>query len=461
MQKLYTNLPVHKKFDIFEWLVRNRNGHHYKIKHELNSMLFDLKILKTTIDQIEEEKKIPATLLWDAIEQSLAAAYKKEYGKRGQVIRAKLDQETGSVSFVQVKTVVDENSVRPALSEEEQERLRANPDLREAEKTEEEVKPRYDEEKHMFLDAAKLFKSNAALGDEIIFPLETPESDFGRIAAQTAKQVIIAKIREAERGITMNEYSDKEGEIIIGSVQKVDRGMIFVDFNKATGVIPKSEQIPGEFYKTGDRIKAYLYQVEDGPRGINLRLSRTHPRFIEALFGVESPEVAAGTVEIKSIAREAGARSKIAVHSNDENVDAQGACIGQKGVRVRSITEELHGEQIDIIPWSENASEYVSNSLAPARVIDITVNEETHQANVSVADDQLSLAIGKGGQNVRLAAKLTGWKIDIKGIKGEEVDETGTPLDEEGFKSITEFVNNEAALNTDESETKEEQEAAE
>lgn len=409
-------------------------------------MLFDLKILKATIEQIEEEKKIPAVTLWDAIEQSLAAAYKKDYGKKGQVIRASLDQDTGSVSFIQIKTVVDETTVRPALSEEEQEALQVNPELRDFEKTEEEVMPRYDEEKHMMLDAAKLFKTNAAIGDEIIFPLEQPEEDFGRVAAQTAKQVIVARIREAERGITMGEYSDKQGEIIIGSVQKVDRGMIFVDFNKATGVIPRQEQIPGEFYKTGDRIKAYLYQVEDGPRGINLRLSRTHPRFIEALFAGESPEVAAGTVEIKSIAREAGARSKIAVWSNDDSVDAQGACIGQRGIRVRSITEELHGEQIDIIPWSADSMEYVSNALAPARVIDIVVDEATHQANITVADDQLSLAIGKGGQNVRLAAKLTGWKIDIKGIKGEEVNEQGNPIDEEGFAPITDFVQHEAEL---------------
>lgn len=412
-------------------------------------MLFDLKILKATIEQIEEEKKIPAAALWEAIEQSLAAAYKKDYGKKGQVIRATLDQDTGSVSFVQVKTVVDETTVRPALTEDEQEALRANPSFRESEKTDEELMPRYDEEKHMLLDTAKMIKSDAKLGDEIIFPLEQPEEDFGRVAAQTAKQVIVQRIREAERGVVMGEYNDKQGEIIIGSVQKVDRGMIFVDFNRASGVIPRSEQIPGENYKTGDRIKAYLYQVEDGPRGINLRLSRTHPRFIEALFAAESPEVAAGTVEIKSIVREAGARSKIAVWSNDESVDAQGACIGQKGIRVRSITEELHGEQIDIIPWSPIAAEYVSNALAPARVLDITVNEDTHQANVTVADDQLSLAIGKGGQNVRLAAKLTGWKIDIKGIQGEEVKEDGQPIDEEGFQKIAAFVQNEAELTKD------------
>lgn len=418
-------------------------------------MLFDLKILKTTIEQIEEEKKIPAAALWDAIEQALAAAYKKEYGKKGQVIRSQFDQDTGSVVFTQVKTVVDESSVRPALTAEEQEKLHANPELRDQEKNEEEVKPRYDEEKHMFLDAAKLFKSNAQVGDEIIFPLESPESDFGRIAAQTAKQVIMQRLREAEKGIVMSEYTDKQGEIIIGSVQKIDRGNIFVDFNRATGVLPRAEQIPGETYKTGDRIKAYLYQVEEGPRGINLRLSRTHPRFIESLFAVESPEVASGVVEIKSIVREAGMRSKIAVHSNDENVDAQGACIGQRGVRVRSITEELHGEQIDIISWSANPAEYVSNALAPARVIDITVDEAAHAAKVTVADDQLSLAIGKGGQNVRLAAKLTGWKIDIKGIKGEEVDEQGSPIDEEGFKSITEFVNNEAELSKDSESTTE------
>lgn len=418
-------------------------------------MLFDLKILKTTIEQIEEEKKIPASVLWDAIEQSLAAAYKKDYGKKGQVIRAKLDQDTGTVSFVQVKTVVDDTTVRPALTPDEQEALRANPSFRESEKVDEELMPRYDEEKHMMLDAAKLFKSNAQLGDEIIFPLDTPEDDFGRVAAQTAKQVIVQKIREAERGIVMNEYTDKQGEIITGSVQKVDRGMVFVDFNKATGVIPRNEQIPGESFKTGDRIKAYLYEVEEGPKGINLRLSRTHPRFIEALFAVESPEVAAGTVEIKSIAREAGARSKIAVWSTDEGVDAQGACIGQRGVRVRSITEELHGEQIDIIPWSANPAEYVANSLAPARVLDITVNEEAHQANVVVADDQLSLAIGKGGQNVRLAAKLTGWKIDIKGIKGEEVVEEGTSGDNDGFQKISDFVVGDSST-TDSSEIVEE-----
>ena len=412
-------------------------------------MLFDLKILKATIEQIEDEKKIPASTLWEAIEQALAAAYKKDYGKKGQVIRAQLDQDTGTVTFTQVKTVVDENSVRPALSEEELEHLRAHPELREQEKSDEELMPRYDEEKHMMLEAARLFKSNAQIGDEIIFPLEQPEEDFGRVAAQTAKQVIVQRIREAERGIVMNEYTDKQGEIIIGSVQKVDRGNIFVDFNKATGVIPRAEQIPGEMYKTGDRIKAYLYQVEDGPRGINLRLSRTHPRFIESLFAAESPEVAAGTVEIKSIAREAGARSKIAVFSNDEGVDAQGACIGQKGVRVRSITEELHGEQIDIIPWSADPAEYVANSLAPARVLDISIDETTKQAQVAVADDQLSLAIGKGGQNVRLAAKLTGWKIDIKGIKGEDVNEEGTPIDEEGFTSITDYVQNEAELTAD------------
>jgi N utilization substance protein A len=419
-------------------------------------MLFDLKILKATIEQIEQEKKIPAAALWDAIEQSLAAAYKKDYGKKGQVIRAKLDQDSGAVTFTQVKTVVDESTVRPALTPEEQEALQANPALREAEKTDEELMPRYDEEKHMMLNAARLLKSNAQVGDEIVFPLEQPEADFGRVAAQTAKQVIMQRIREAERGVVIGEYSGKQGEIIIGSVQKVDRGLVFVDFNRATGVLPRNEQIPGEMYKTGDRIKAYLYQVEDGPRGVNLRLSRTHPRFIEALFAAESPEVAGGTVEIKSIAREAGSRSKIAVWSNDDSVDAQGACIGQKGIRVRSITEELHGEQIDIIPWSADAAEYVANSLAPARVIDISVDESTHQANVTVADDQLSLAIGKGGQNVRLAAKLTGWKIDIKGIKGEEVNEEGTPIDEDGFQKITAFVQNEAELTQDVPATSEE-----
>jgi N utilization substance protein A len=198
-------------------------------------------------------------------------------------------------------------------------------------------------------------------------------------------------------------------------VQKVERGNVYVDFNRATGILPAEEQIPGEFWERGRRVRAYLYSVEDSPRGINLRLSRTHPKFVEKLFAMEAPEIENGIVEIKSVAREAGARTKIAVHSNDDHIDAVGSCVGQKGTRVNTITTELSGEKIDIIPWSTDPKQFVSNSLSPAKVISIEIDEVEHKAIVEVSDDQLSLAIGKGGQNVRLAAKLTGWRIDIKG----------------------------------------------
>jgi N utilization substance protein A len=256
--------------------------------------------------------------------------------------------------------------------------------------------------------------SHSEVNDEIVFPLESKD-DYGRIAAQTAKQVIIQKIREAERTSIIDEYGTKEGEIVSGIVQKVERGNVYIDFNRATGILPAEEQIPGEYWERGQRIRAYLYSIEDTPRGINLRLSRAHPKFIEKLFAIEAPEIQNGIVEIKAVAREAGGRSKIAVHSSDEHIDPVGSCVGQKGTRVNTITGELSGEKIDVIPWSSDPKVFISNALSPAKVISIEINEEEHRAMVEVADDQLSLAIGKGGQNVRLAAKLSGWRIDIKG----------------------------------------------
>jgi transcription termination/antitermination protein NusA len=395
-------------------------------------MLFDLKVLHATLEQLEDEKKIPRAALLDALEQALAAAYKKDYGKKGQVVRCQFDSETGDMSFEQVKTVVDETLVRPELPEGE-EMLENEVDSEDPN----DERPRFDPEKHILIDDARRMKSDVTLGEELIFPLEIKE-DFGRIAAQTAKQVIIQRIREAEKGAVMNEYADRQGDIVSGIVQKVDRGMIFVDFQRATGVLPKNEQLPGEHYKTGDRIRAYLYLVEETPRGVYLRLSRSHPRFIEKLFALESPEIATGTVVIEAIAREAGSRSKIAVFSTDENIDPIGACVGQKGIRVATVISELHGEKIDIIPWSPDNHEFIARSLAPAKVIDIELKEAEHVAKISVADDQLSLAIGKGGQNVRLAAKLTGWKIDIQGIAGEEVLENGDPVDAVQFAETVE-----------------------
>ena len=383
--------------------------------------MLDLKTMKSALEQLEQERKIPREKIIDAIEQALAAAYKKDYGKKGQIIRNKIDIETGEMEFYQVKIVVDESLVRMTKEDDEEEEI-----------AEDDNRVRFNEEHHILLEDAKKIKSDVKLEEELIFPLEN-KNDYGRIAAQTAKQVIIQKIREAERTSIIDEYGTKEGEIISGVVQKVERGNVYIDFNRATGILPAEEQIPGEYFTRGQRIRAYLYSVEDTPRGINLRLSRTHPKFIEKLFTVEAPEIQNGIVEIKSIAREAGARSKIAVFSKDDHIDPVGSCVGQKGTRVNTITQELGGEKIDIIPWSEDPKTFVSNSLSPAKVVSIEIDEKEHKATVEVANDQLSLAIGKGGQNVRLAAKLTGWRIDIQG--DEKVLET---LEEEKEEEVVE-----------------------
>ncbi|MFA6353928.1 MAG: transcription termination factor NusA [Candidatus Paceibacterota bacterium] len=395
--------------------------------------MLDIKTFKSALEQLEEERKIPKAKILEAIEQAMAAAYKKDYGKKGQIIRAKFDMETGKTDFFQVKIVVDESIAILDTSTQPFHENKKGASHSHIDKIEGDLDERvhFNGEHHILLEDAKKIKKGAELNDEIIFPLEAKE-DYGRIAAQTAKQVIIQKIREAERTSIIDEYGTKEGEVISGIVQKVERGNVYVDFNRATGVLGAEEQIPGEYWTRGQRVRAYLFSVEDTQRGINLRLSRTHPKFIEKLFALEAPEIESGVVEIKGVAREAGARSKIAVYSNDEHIDPVGSCVGQKGTRVNTITTELSGEKIDIIPWSENPTQFVSNSLSPAKVISIEIDEKEHKAIVEVANDQLSLAIGKGGQNVRLAAKLTGWRIDIKGDEKEVVSTDGEKV--EGIK---------------------------
>lgn len=373
--------------------------------------MLDIKTFKSALEQLEEDKKIPKEKILDAIEQAMAAAYKKDYGKKGQIIRSKFDLETGKTDFFQIKIVVDETIVK--LEDEKEYHSVENED---------DERTRFNSEHHIMLEDAKIIKKGAELNDEIVFPLE-PKDDYGRIAAQTAKQVIIQKIREAERTSIVDEYGTKEGEIVTGIVQKVERGNVYIDFNRVTGILPAEEQIPGEYFQRGQRVRAYLHSVEDTPRGINLRLSRTHPKFIEKLFAMEALEIENGVVEIKSIAREAGSRSKIAVFSNDDHIDPVGSCVGQKGTRVNTITAELLGEKIDIIPWSEDPKQFISSALSPAKVLSIEVDEKEHKAVIEVTDDQLSLAIGKGGQNVRLAAKLTSWRIDIKGNGSEKKEE--------------------------------------
>lgn len=386
--------------------------------------MFDLKTINAVLSQLEEEKGLKKERILEAIEMSLASAYKKEFGKRGQIIKAIFDLDTGATEYSQIKKVVNKDDV--VILEEGE----SMPEVELAEGEEGPVK--YNEEQHIFVETAKMIKGGAEAGEEIVFPLET-KTEFGRIAAQAAKQTIRQQIRSAERDYLSEQFGDKIGEIVSGTVQRVERGNIYVDMEKAEGVIPFREQIRHEKYKTGDRIRAYLFDVEDGRGGIMLKLSRTHPKFLEKLFEIEVPEIASGIVEIKNIVREPGSRSKIAVISHDEDIDPTGALIGQSGSRVSTVKSELSGENIDIIEWSEDIQQYIEDSLAPAKVLDseIKENEESKEATVDVSDDQFSLAIGRGGQNVRLAAKLTGFKIDINNVESsdEEGDEKPAPED--------------------------------
>ena len=295
---------------------------------------------------------------------------------------------------------------------------------------EENPKVRFDEEKHIMIGSARLIKKDVELGEELIFPLE-PKDDFGRIAAQTAKQVIMQKIREAEKDSAMAEFRQMAGDVVMVHVQRFERGNLYVDLGRVTAIMPYEEQIPGERFKPGERIRALLLAVEETPRGIFLKLSRSHPDFLINLFAVEAPELQSGTVEVKAIAREAGARTKIAVHAVDTHIDPVGSLVGQRGVRVSTVMSELGGEKIDIIEWSPDQIDFIEDALSPAEVMNVTVETEPNEeddvrghAIAEVAADQQSLAIGGGGQNVRLAAKLTGWKIDIVSANtGEELAE--------------------------------------
>lgn len=386
--------------------------------------MFDLKIIHSVLDQLEEERGIPRAKVLEAIELALATAYKKEFGKRSQYVRAKFDMNTGSAVFEQVKVVVDDSKVFfPEEGDMEEEKTAADGS----------VKVRFNEEHHILLENAKRIKKDAKIDDELVFPLEA-QSDFGRIAAQTAKQVIIQKIREAEKVSVLGEFGQREGEIVTGSVQRVERGNIFIDMGRASGILPYEEQIPGEHYRQGEKVRMYLTRVEETPRGIFLRLSRSHPKFMTKLFEAEVPEIASGTVEVKAVAREAGARSKIAVFSNDEHVDPVGSMVGQRGVRVSTVMSELAGEKIDIIEWSPDAAKFIEDALSPAKVLSVKVNPEEVSAVVEVAEDQQSLAIGKGGQNVRLAAKLTGFRIDIRSVEGVKSADAAAEITNEEAK---------------------------
>jgi len=353
------------------------------------------------INQVCEEKGISKEKAMEVVEASLASAYKKEYGKKGQVIRVNFDEVSGDMKVFQIKTVAEEN-------DDEVE----NEELEEVTDEEKELKKKFNPDKNITVDDAEEYKKDPQIDDEIEIPLPS-KSDFGRIAAQTAKQVMIQKIREAEKEAVFDEFKDKEGEVVNGIVQRVEGRNVFIDIGKAVGILYPTEQIVGERYNIGQRLKVYIVKLDKDAKEASLILSRTSPDIIEKLFELEVPEIFSKTVEIKSIAREAGARTKVAVYSNEEGIDPVGSCVGQRGSRIQTIINELGGEKIDIIEWNDNASKYIQHALSPAKIARLDTNEEKKSAIAYVEEDQLSLAIGKQGQNVRLAAKLTGWKIDI------------------------------------------------
>ncbi len=330
------------------------------------------------MDQISKEKGISKDLLFEAIDLALVSAYKKNFGT-SQNVKVLIDKQNGEVQVYALKTVVEQ----------------VENDFLE-----------------ISLEDAKVINRNYEIGDTLENKV-TPRN-FGRIAAQTAKQVVVQKIREAERGNIFEEYVTRENELVTGLVQRKEKNNVYIDLGKTEAVLPSNEQVPVETYNLNDRIKCYILEVKKTTKGPQIILSRSHPGLVKRLFELEVPEIQTGVVEIKNISREAGSRTKLAVYSHDQNVDAVGACVGQRGQRVQTIVDELKGEKIDIIEWSEEPALLVSSALSPAKVIEVQIEKETGTAHVIVSDSQLSLAIGKEGQNARLSAKLTGWKIDIK-----------------------------------------------
>lgn len=348
------------------------------------------KDLLRTLKDLEKERGISKDTVFDAIETALLSGYKKNFGKISNV-SIEIDREKGDYKIFVEKTVVDHIN---------------------------------DKNLEIILEEAKSLNLNVEIGDTVKLEIK-PSKDFGRIAAQTSRQVILQKLREAERDSIFQEYYGRESDIVTGIVQRFNKGNIFVNLGKIEGVLTQNEQVSGENYKQGDRIKAVILEVKNTNKGASITLSRSHPNLVKRLFELEVPEIYDGIIEIYSISREAGSRTKIAVFSNNPNVDPVGSCVGNKGIRVKAIVDEIGGEKIDIVIFNKNPAIFIANSLSPANVINVDVNEKDKTALAIVPDDQLSLAIGKEGQNARLAARLTGWKIDIKSesqIKKSEVN---------------------------------------
>lgn len=413
--------------------------------------------IMAAIQQICDEKGLKKELVIETIEAALAAAFRKDFGNKEQNIKVQFNPETGEARVFDEKTVVEDIDL--VELEKQREELRKRKEEWLARKKEAESKnqvfdepdpmeisdiKKYNPKTDIMLSEAKKIDKNADIGDVLTQELEVP-ADYGRVAAQTAKQVIIQKLREVERDTIFNDFKTKEGELLNGIIQRIEGKLIFIDLGKAFALLPPEEQIPNEQYRPGMRLKVYIVSVTRGNKGPEIIASRSHPEILKKLFAMEVPEIMAETVEIKAVAREAGSRAKIAVVANQENIDPIGSCVGQRGTRVQTVINELNGEKIDIIEWDEQPERFISNALSPAQVLAVELDESEHRAIATVKEDQLSLAIGKSGQNVRLAAKLTGWKIDIASEKGElvqtsaeekEVDKS--EADQEEVKEVVE-----------------------
>ena len=357
-----------------------------------------------TLRELSRERSIDEEILFEAIEQALITAYKRNFGS-AQNVRVTLSRDTGHYHVYALKTVVEDTD---------------------------------DEITEISLAQARTIRPEYEVGD--VIEIEVTPANFGRVAAQTAKQVVVQRIREAERGMIYEEFQSRESDILTGLVQRVENRNVFIDLGKTEAVLTPAEQIPTETYSHGDRIKAFIVEVKKTNKGPQVVVSRTHPGLLKRLFELEVPEIQEGIVEIKSVAREPGNRSKIAVWSKDESVDPVGSCVGYRGMRVQAIVDELGSEKIEIVKWSEDPAKFIANALSPSKVVSVAVNEAEKVSRVVVPDYQLSLAIGKEGQNARLAAKLTGWKIDIKSesqAADEELDENMNEVEVESDEAFT------------------------
>lgn len=388
--------------------------------------------LANTIKQICDEKGLSFDAVVGTIESALAAAYRKDFGLKNQNIKVKFDIETGQSEVFDVKTVVEdlppeEESAENA--EEIKEEVKEEKEQAETAGEEQlEEKRKFNPKTEIQISEAQLIKKTAKAGDEIKTKLEVPAS-YGRMAAQTAKQVIIQKLREAEREMIFNDFKDKEHEVVSGVVQRREGRIVLIDLGRVVGILPQEEQIYNEEYRPGFRIKVYVKEVKMGSRGPEVILSRTSDEILKKIFYLEIPEISNGLVELKSVAREAGSRSKVAVAAVSESIDPIGSCVGQRGSRIQTIIQELGGEKVDIIQHDDEPEKFIANALSPAKIINIEIDKKEKKATVKVAEDQLSLSIGKGGQNVRLAARLTGWNIDIVGQTQAPANAKETPKD--------------------------------